>query len=65
MELKRRYSKISIEVDNGIDDESKIKAFNIDDVKIIVDDGSIMSVIWENVIKVSRDEFLKPQQLRF
>ncbi|EKQ57334.1 MULTISPECIES: hypothetical protein [unclassified Clostridium] len=59
MELKRRYSKISIEADNGIDDESKIKAFNIDDVKIIVDGESIMSVIGENVIRVSRDEFLK------
>ncbi|NRT87289.1 hypothetical protein [Clostridium beijerinckii] len=59
MELNRRYSEISIETDNNIDDKSKIKAFNIDDVKIIVDDKNIMSVIGENVIKVSRDEFLK------
>lgn len=59
MELKRRYSEISIEVDNSIDDESKIKAFSIDDVKIIVDDENIMSVIRENVIRISKDEFLK------
>ncbi|NRT35361.1 hypothetical protein BJV38_002053 [Clostridium beijerinckii] len=57
-ELKRRYSEISIETDN-IDDKSKIKAFNIDDVKIIVDDKNIMSVIGENVIMVSRDEFMR------
>ncbi|PSM59428.1 hypothetical protein C4L39_01425 [Clostridium diolis] len=59
MELNRRYSEISIETDNNIDDKSKIKAFNIDDVKIIVDDKNIMSVIGENVIMVSRNEFLK------
>ena len=59
MELNRRYSEISIDTDNSIDDESKIKAFNIDDVKIIVDDKSIMSVIGENVIMVSRDEFMR------
>ncbi|MBE6086491.1 MAG: hypothetical protein E7206_00270 [Clostridium beijerinckii] len=59
MELNRRYSEISIDTDNSIDDESKIKAFNIDDVKIIVDDKNIMSVIGENVIMVSRDEFMR------
>ncbi|CUU48408.1 hypothetical protein [Clostridium beijerinckii] len=59
MELNRRYSEISIETDNSIDDESKIKAFNIDNVKIIVDGENIMSVIRENVIRVSKDEFLK------
>ncbi len=59
MELNRRYSEISIDTDNNIDDKSKIKAFNIDDVKIIVDDENIMSVIGENVIMVSRDEFMR------
>ncbi|WP_419293762.1 hypothetical protein [Clostridium diolis] len=59
MELNRRYSEISIETDNSIDDESKIKAFNIDDVKIIVDDENIISVIGESVIKVFRNEFIK------
>ena len=59
MELNRRYSEISIETDNSIDDESKIKAFNIDNVKIIVDDENIMSVIGEKVIKVYRDEFMR------
>ncbi|WP_271814462.1 hypothetical protein ACUH7Y_14455 [Clostridium beijerinckii] len=59
MELNRRYSEISIDTDNGIDDESKIKAFNIDDVKIIVDDENIMSIIGETVVKVSKEEFLK------
>ncbi|NOW91089.1 non-homologous end joining protein Ku [Clostridium beijerinckii] len=59
MELNTRYSEISIETDNSIDDESKIKAFNIEDVKIIVDDENIMSIIGENVIRVSKDEFLK------
>lgn len=58
MELKRIYSEISIETDNSTDDESKIKTFSIDHVKIIVDDD-IMSVIRENVIRVSKDEFLK------
>jgi hypothetical protein len=59
MQLNRKYSEICIETDNSIDEESKIKAFNIDDVRIIVDDESIMSVIGENVFMVSRDEFLK------
>lgn len=59
MELKRRYGEISIETDNSIDDESKIKAFNIDEAKIIVDDENIMSVIGETVVRVSRNEFLK------
>ncbi|NRX77708.1 hypothetical protein DE153_004489 [Clostridium beijerinckii] len=59
MELNRRYSEIFIDTDNGIDDESKIKAFNIDDVKIIVDDENIMSIIGETVVKVSKEEFLK------
>ncbi|OOP73194.1 hypothetical protein [Clostridium beijerinckii] len=59
MELNRRYIEISIETDNNIDAKSKIKAFNIDDAKIIVNDENIVSVIGENVIKVSRDEFLK------
>ncbi|WP_157983155.1 hypothetical protein [Clostridium beijerinckii] len=41
MELNRRYSEISIDTDNGIDDES------------------IMSIIGETVVKVSKEEFLK------
>lgn len=54
MELKRRYSEISIDTDNNIDAKSDIKAFNIDDVKIIVDDENILSVIGEAVIRVSK-----------
>lgn len=58
-ELKRRYSELYIETGSGIDDESKIRAFNLDDMKIIIDDENIMSVIGEKVIKISKDEFLK------
>lgn len=42
---------VSIETDNSIDDESKIKAFNIDYVKIILYDEKIMSEIGKNVIR--------------
>lgn len=59
MELKRRYSEISIEADNSIDTKSKIKAFNIDGVKIIVDDENIISIIGETVTRISKDEFFK------
>ncbi|RII32964.1 DUF2357 domain-containing protein [Clostridium chromiireducens] len=61
IELKRRYSEVSILTDSSIDAKSEIKAFNIDDVKIIVDDENIMSVIGEKVIRVTKEEFLKRQ----
>jgi len=58
-ELKRFYNDISIEVDKNIDIQSGIKAFFVDNMNIVVNKESIMSILGENVICVSMDDFLK------
>lgn len=59
LELKRLYNEISIKGDKIISAESGIKAFNLDDINIVVNDESIMSIADETVIKVSKDDFIK------
>lgn len=59
MELKRIYKEISLEADKDIDAKSRIKAFNIDNMNIIVDEENIMSVNGESVIRISKEEFFR------
>jgi hypothetical protein len=59
MELKRIYNEILIEVDKNIEDRSRIKAFNIDNINIIVDDENIISVTDGSAVKIPKKEFLK------
>jgi len=59
LELKRLYNEVSIEGHNIIGAESGIKAFNLDGANIVVNDDSIMSVVDETVIKVSKDDFIR------
>ena len=59
LELKRLYNEISIEGHNIIGDESRIKAFNLEEINIVINDESIMSIADETVIKVSKDDFIK------
>ncbi len=59
LELKRLYNEISIKGDKIIGAESGIKAFNLDDINIVVNDDSIMSIADGTVIKVSKDDFIK------
>ena len=46
-------------VDKNIDIQSGIKAFFIDNINIVVNKESIMSILGENVICVSMDDFIK------
>ncbi len=63
LELKRFYNYISIEVDSNIDVQSGIKAFCINGVNIVVNRESIMSVIDNSVISISKDNFIdKPMK---
>jgi len=59
LELKRFYNNISIELDKNIDIQSGIKAFCIDNINIVINRKSIISILEENVICVSMDDFIK------
>ena len=59
LELKRLYNEISIEGDKIIGAESGIKAFNLEGINIVVNKESIMSILEENVICVSMEDFIK------
>lgn len=63
VELRRFYNDISIEVDSNIDNQSGINAFCINGVNIVANKESIMSVIDNSVISISKDDFIgKPMK---
>jgi hypothetical protein len=59
LELKRLYNEISIEGHNIIGAESEVKAFHLEGINIVVNDESIMSIVDETVIKISKDDFIR------
>ncbi len=59
VELKRQYNEIIIKVDKNNVEENKINAFRINDVDIVIDDVSIKSIIGEQIINISKEDFFK------
>lgn len=58
LELKRFCNEIYVECDKNINVESRIKAFKINDINIVINNESIMSVLGNEVVNVSLKEFL-------
>lgn len=58
LEFKRFCNEIYVECDKNINVESRIKVFKINDINIVINNESIMSVLGNEVVNVFLKEFL-------